>query len=149
MSWLGVGALAGGVALAVASVWTDVRRREIPHWLVGGIVAFWAVAAVFDREALGGTLLASILCGVAMLAVGFVLHAFGWLGGGDGKLLAALALWLGPADAGWALMATGAIGLLLTLAAWFRNRDWRLRGIPYAIAIAPPASALLAMRAMA
>ena len=148
MNWVGVAALAGSVALAVASIWTDVDRREIPHWIVGGIVVCWLFAAAFDRKALGGALLASIVCGAVMLAVGFVLHALGWLGGGDVKLLAALMLWLGPTDAGWALLATGAIGSLLTLLALVRCREWRQSGIPYAIAIAPPASALLAMRAV-
>ena len=149
MNWVGVAALAVSVALAVASIWTDVDRREVPHWIVAGIVVCWLFAAVFDRKALGGALLTSIVCGAVMLVIGFVLHALGWLGGGDGKLLAALALWLGPIDAGWALLATGAIGSLLTLLALVRCQEWRQRGIPFAIAIAPPASALLAMRAVA
>ena len=130
-------------------MWTDVKTRQIPHWIVGGIVVCWIVAAVFEPKALGVAPLLGLLCGGVVLAMGFVLHALGWLGGGDGKLLAAVALWLGPADAGWALIATGAMGLLLTLWAVVRLAEWRQRGIPYAIAIAPPASALLAMRAMA
>lgn len=149
MSWLGGGAVALSIALAFAAMWTDLRRRQIPHWIVAGIVGCWVVAALFARGVLGASPLASILCGSAMLLVGFVLHACGWLGGGDGKLLAALALWLGPSETGWALIATGAIGLLLTLLALVRCHEWRQRGIPYAIAIAPPASTLLALRAVA
>ena len=82
--------------------------------------------------------------------MGFAFHALGWLGGGDGKLLAALALWLGPADVGMALLGTGGLGLLVVLAAHlWPNSEWRRDGVPWAIAIAPPAAAVLALRALA
>ena len=150
MTWLGIVALSTTVALAAMSMWTDVKTRQIPHWIVGGIVVCWIVAAVFEPKALGGAPLLGLLCGGVVLAMGFVLHALGWLGGGDGKLLAAVALWLGPGGCGLGADRPRARwGLLLTLWAVVRLVEWQQRGIPYAIAIAPPASAMLAMRAMA
>lgn len=149
MSWLGSAALAASVALVLATVWTDLQRREIPHAIVGGLVVCWVVAATLDPRALNATPLAGLACGLAALAAGFAFHALGWLGGGDGKLLAAVALWLGPADVGLTLLGIGGIGLLVVLAAHVRpNSKWRQNGVPWAIAIAPPAAAVLALRAL-
>lgn len=138
------------VLVSLVAVWTDVKHREVPHWVIGTLVLLWVFAVVMAPEALDGGPLAGIACGVAMLVVAFFLHALGWLGGGDGKLLAALAMWLGPADLGLALLATGLFGLLLALPALLRHSMlFRDRGIPYACAIAPPAAAILAVRAVA
>ena len=138
------------VLLSLVAIWTDVRRREVPHLVTVAIVALWIAAVFTAPEALAGDPLMGIACGAAVLAVGFCLHALGWLGGGDGKLLAALAMWLGPADLGLALLATGLFGLLLALPALlWRSTLFRDRGIPYACAIAPPAAAILAARAVA
>ena len=147
MSWLGSTALAASVAFALAAIWTDVRRREIPHAVVGGMVVCWAVAATFEPRALNATPLAALVCGAVALALGFAFHATGLMGGGDGKLLAALALWLGPADVGPALLGTGALGLVMVTAAYLRpGSKWRRAGVPWALAIAPPAALLLAYR---
>lgn len=137
------------VSISLVAVWTDVKRREVPHWIVGTLVVLWALTAVLAPEALNGEPVNGVICGVIVLAAGFILHALGWLGGGDGKLLAALAMWLGPADLGLALLATGLFGLLLALPALFRlSTLFRDRGVPYACAIAPPAAAILAVRAV-
>ena len=146
---LGVTALCCCVLVSLVAVWTDVKHREVPHWIVGALVSLWALTAAFAPEALGGDPVAGIACGAAALVAGFVLHALGWLGGGDGKLLAAMAMWLGPADLGLALLATGVFGLLLALPALLRlSTLFREQGVPYACAIAPPAAAILAARAM-
>lgn len=137
------------VALAAMTAWTDWRRREIPHWTTAGLLAVWAVAAAWVRPALGGPVVAGLVCGSVGLALGVALYAFGWLGGGDGKLLAVLALWLGPYDVGFALLAAAALLFLLLIVARTGRGAMRCRGIPVACALAPPAVALLAARAMA
>ena len=149
MSWLGLAAIAVGVGFALSAVWTDVKRREVPHWIIGGLVAAWLAAATLEPEALAARPLASVGCGLLALLLGFVLHALGWLGGGDGKLLAALALWLGPADIGLALLGTGLLGGLLVLLALARRKSWQHRELPCAVAIVPPAATLLVARAVA
>ena len=56
------------------------------------------------------------LCGAAMLVFTFALFNLGWIGGGDAKLAAATALWLGwtpLADYG---LASALAGGALTLA---------------------------------
>ena len=127
-----------------------MKHREVPHWIIGTLLSLWALTAIFAPEALNGEPLLGIACGAAVLIVGFVLHTLGWLGGGDGKLLAAMAMWLGPADLGLALLATGLFGIVLALPALLRlSTLFRDRGIPYACAIAPPAATILAVRAIA
>ena len=147
---LGETALFCCVLVCLVAVWTDVTRREMPHWIIGTLVGLWVLAAVMAPEALNGEPMTGVVCGAAALLLGFLLHTLGWLGGGDGKLLAALAMWLGPDDLGLALLATGCFGLLLALPALLRlSTLFRERGIPYACAIAPPAAAILAVRAVA
>ena len=149
MYWLDVLTLLGGASLALVAVWTDVRCREVPNWIVSALVALWLVAVFFAPDTLGGAPLAGLACGLIALAFGMALFALGWLGGGDGKLLSALALWLGPSDIGLALLATAALGLLLTVPTLIRKTsEWRRQGIPYALAISPPAATLLAVRAV-
>ena len=149
MTGLGLAAIAAGVGFALAAVWTDITRREVPHWIIGGLLTAWLVAATLEPEAIDASPIASVACGLAVLLLGFVLHALGWLGGGDGKLLAALALWLGPADIGLALLCTGLVGGLLVLLALARRERWRHRELPCAVAIVPPAATLLIARAVA
>jgi len=127
---------------------TDWNQREISHWLLGGLVLLWGVAAWFVPDAVGAPLLWSLLCGVGGMAVGFALYAWAGLGGGDAKLLAALAMWLGPWDLGLWLLGAAALGLLLILVAVVGcSTDFRDRGLPFAWAISPPAVALLLGRA--
>ena len=149
MTWLGLAAIAAGVGVALAAVWTDLKRREVPHWIIGGLVTSWLAAATLEPEAIDASPAASVACGLAGLLLGFILHALGWLGGGDGKLLAALALWLGPADVGLALLCTGLVGGLLVLLALARRDRWQHRELPCAVAIVPPAATLLIARAVA
>lgn len=135
--------------VALAAMWTDWRRREVPDWIVGGLLCLWIVTFVFAPDALGFGAWSALLCGAVALAVGLACHAFGWLGGGDGKLLAVLALWLGPRDLPLALLGMALTGGVLVAAALVvRDGDFRRRGIPFACAMAPPAAALLLARAL-
>ena len=129
----------------------DLTSFTIPNFLqlalVAGFVAF-AVAARLGLPEIGLHLLA----GSIALAVGFTLFAFGYVGGGDAKLFAAVVLWLGLKDLmPYALVAT-VLGGVLTLAllalrrlplpALFARQSWILRlhdakaGIPYGVALA-------------
>jgi prepilin peptidase CpaA len=87
-----------------------------------------------------------------VLVFAFAFFAFGWIGGGDAKLLAATTLWLGfgvmlPYLI-YASLLGGALTLLLLAARrwplpqWLRNVKWIVRlhdsksGVPYGIALA-------------
>lgn len=116
----------------------------------------------------GGFLILAVLCGLsgadiashfgaagAVLAVAFVCFAFGWIGGGDAKLAAATALWLGFGHLFDYLVYASILGGGLTLAiVQFRSlpmphvlagREWAERlhrhggGVPYGIALAAAA----------
>jgi prepilin peptidase CpaA len=94
---------------------------------------------------------------LAVLTVTFVFFARGWIGGGDAKLAAATALWLGFDHLMVYLLYASILGGVLTLAmirfrsmllpASLAEQDWVQRlhradgGVPYGIALA--ASALL------
>jgi prepilin peptidase CpaA len=94
-----------------------------------------------------------LACGAAMLVFAFGLFARGWIGGGDAKLAAATAIWLGFDHLGdYALSASVLGGLLsvsiIVLRIWplpgvlLLARQWAIRlhepgtGIPFGIALA-------------
>ena len=140
----------GAAAVAAASAWTDWRSRAVPLWIPAVLAGLWTATAVAAPGALGGSAWAGLVCAAAALAVGFVFYALGWLGGGDGKLLGALALWLGPHDLGFALIGGAVLLAALALPALAgRAVEFRRRGIPFACAVAPPAVVLLVARSMA
>lgn len=131
-----VGALA--IALLVAA-FTDIRRRQIDNWLNAAIaglapVFWWASGlALWPGVALQLALAAGAF---AVLAGLFAIRA---MGGGDVKLLTALALWL-PAGLFMKLVLIMAIAggaLTVVLGIWHitRRRKEALK-IPYGVAIA-------------
>ncbi len=86
-----------------------------------------------------------------VLAIGFVMFAFGWIGGGDAKLAAAIALWFGSElTFDFALLSAvfgGGLTLFIlmarqrNLAIFFHKIEWLERflsgrkGVPYGIAL--------------
>lgn len=90
-----------------------------------------------------------IAIGATLLLLGFTLFACGGLGGGDGKLMAVAGLWVGPHDLTRFLVGLGLLSLCLVLFALLPfDSTRRLRtNLPFAVAIAPPAIVLLALRA--
>ncbi|MEO1200153.1 MAG: prepilin peptidase [Pseudomonadota bacterium] len=137
-------------AMALAAC-CDFFTMTIPNRLNLVFAALFFPAAFyiglpFDQMAL------HVSAGAVMLMVGFSMFAFGWIGGGDAKFFAAVALWLG-----WGALAEYTIyvalfGGALTLFILFARRvplpallgrqEWAVRlhhyqsGIPYGIALA-------------
>ena len=88
--------LLGALAIAlVFAAFTDIRRRQIDNWLNGGIALaaplFWWASGLGYMQI--GWQLGVAVASFAVLAVLFALRA---MGGGDVKLLTALALWIRP-----------------------------------------------------
>lgn len=134
----------------MVALYTDGRGRHIPHWIVGGLALLWVLSALFNPQPLIPAAWGPLACGAAGLALGYGFHRLGWLGGGDGKLLGVLALWLGPNEIGLWLLSTAVLGLVLVAVALARRHgDFHVRGIPFAWAMVPPASTLLFARAFA
>ena len=103
--------------LFVAAGW-DIAKREIPDALPLALIA-WAVIsrlAGFQEQVWLPPLL-----GLGLgFVLGLVLFSFGWLGGGDGKLLAGLGACLGPLGLAVTLPWMALFGGVLAL--WARRR---------------------------
>ena len=121
--------------------------------LVGG---FFTLAAMSGMAA--GDVLMHVGAAGAVLAAAFVCFARGWIGGGDAKLAAATALWLGfdhlVPYLVYASLFGGALTLLLIqfrtapLPELLAGQEWLRRmhrkdvGVPYGIALAAAALAV-------
>ncbi|MCC3304136.1 prepilin peptidase [Sneathiella sp. HT1-7] len=103
---------AGGLVL-IAALW-DVFSRRIPNLLPLIIAALYLLQATIAGD--WANLPWHLLCGMGVLVVGIMIFALGWLGGGDVKLLAALALWAGPDHLILLLLMTCLAGGALALA---------------------------------
>jgi prepilin peptidase CpaA len=135
---------ATAIAVFLAAAVSDAARRRIPNELVVALILV-ALARIGIELAAGtgfGRPAADLAVGLAVFVAGAVAFQLRLLGGGDVKLLAAGALWVGALAAGPYLMATvlagGVLGLGYLL--WIlarRQRDAAARpSLPYGLAIA-------------
>ena len=108
-------------AMVIVAALRDVTSFTIPNWIsFAGIVGFF-LTAILARMPLGA-LEASALVGVAALALGILMFSLGWIGGGDAKLFAACAFWLGwPAIMPFMLWTSLAGGVLAVALLWSRK----------------------------
>jgi prepilin peptidase CpaA len=122
-------------------------------------VSLTLVGGFFVLALLGGMSTADILLHVSaasvVLVMAFACFAYGWIGGGDAKLAAATALWMGFDHLLPYLVYASLLGGALTLAllqfrmaplpCWLASRSWAQRlhdrdgGVPYGIALAAAA----------
>lgn len=130
------------IALAIALVFaafTDLRRRQIDNWLNGAIVLgaplyWWSSGLTLYPEI--AIHLAIALAVFAVLAGLFILKM---MGGGDVKLLTALALWIEPTMFLKLLIIMALVGGLLTIVMGIAHLMKRQRdrlAVPYGVAIA-------------
>ncbi len=129
----------------------DLLTMTIPNRIPAALAFGYLVSAV----ALGlppQAVLFDLSCALAVLALTFVMFSLRWIGGGDAKLAAATALWMGWSsvlDYGLAAAICGGLltlGLLTaratTLPAMLARHAWIARlhdrgaGVPYGIALA-------------
>ena len=127
------------IGLLLTACVTDWRERIIPHWLNISI----AVLAPIHWWLLGWPLWPAITeqIALAVLVLGFfiLIQAMGQMGGGDVKLLGALALWLPWVQMMQLLIIMAILGGVLTVALVIAHRRRKAEGqpeIPYGIAIA-------------
>lgn len=139
MSELFTYGLLGTLAIALLfAAFTDLRRRQIDNWLNGAIAAaaplFWLASGLGWADVAW-----QIGIAVATFAALAVLFALRAMGGGDVKLLTALALWIKPAWFLQLLVVMAVAGGVITVlfGCWHIARRQRDRiAIPYGIAIA-------------
>ena len=81
--------------LFVLGAMSDFISYRIPNWISLGLVGLFALAVPFsDISAM--TVVWHVVVGIAGLALGMLAFGFNIVGGGDAKLFAAAALWMGP-----------------------------------------------------
>ena len=132
LSW----ALPGVLALLLVSAGIeDARTREIANWknaTVALLAPLWWVTAGLNPVTQGG---------IAVLVFGLFCIAFhfGQMGGGDVKLIGALALWLPPTPLMAMLLVMSIVGGVVTLLIVIEHKIKKNKGvieIPYGVAIA-------------
>ena len=138
---------------ASSDLLTMTISNRISLILLGGFLALALASGMGMTDALW-----HLAAGGALLVVGFGFFAQGWIGGGDAKLAAATALWLGfdhllPYLI-YASLLGGALTVLLIkfrmapLPEMLARQEWAQRlhhkdgGIPYGIALAAAALAV-------
>ena len=135
------------VVLLLSAGVEDIRTREIANWknaLIALLAPGWWVASGLSLWP--GV---AIQLAVAVAVFGLFVGAFwlGQMGGGDVKLIGALALWLPPQPLLWMLVLMSLLGGALTLlmvADKLLRKKKQLPEIPYGVAIAM--AALLVIR---
>lgn len=147
-------AFAASLCFAITAIWAgimDLASMKIRNDLVLFLLAIYAALAPlagFGAIEIGW----SAVTALSVLAVTFICFSFGWIGGGDAKLAAVIALWVGAENTLPFLLYTALFGGVLTLAllqfrsmplpvTWLRA-SWLTRlhssgsGVPYGVAIA-------------
>lgn len=136
------------VAAAVSDLLTMTIPNRIPLLILAAFIPAAFVAGL-DLHLIGW----HVLVGSLALLVCFGMFAIGWIGGGDAKLAAVIALWIGPFFSllEWTFLFALYGGILTVvllvlrrfpLPVLLRERDWIARlhlpkgGIPYGIALA-------------
>lgn len=129
----------------------DLTTMTIPNWLTLALAfSFFVFAPLVSMPLAEVGLHAAV--GFAVLLVGIGFFGMGWIGGGDAKLLAAVALWVGWGQALSYLVIASVLGGALTLLIlgfrtlplpallvrqqWLARLHDRSEGIPYGLALA-------------
>ena len=96
-------------ALVIVAALKDATSFIIPNWISAALAIAWLPTALAMGVPLPQIGLAAAV-GFAALLVGMGMFAMNWIGGGDAKLLAAAALWLGWPSVLSFLLVTGLAG---------------------------------------
>lgn len=128
-------------ALLVVAALKDLTSYTIPNWIsLALIVGFFPAALALGMP--WASLGLHVGIGVAALIAGMAMFALGWIGGGDAKVFAATALWLGwPASATFLLVTALAGGVLAVTLLAMRSillRRYVSAGPPWLSRLAEP-----------
>ena len=143
--------------LLVAAGW-DLATYTIPNLISVLLIVGFALFAL--TSGMSTSIVAGhFAAGAIALVVGFGLFAFGYIGGGDAKVFAAIAAWFGLHDLPEFVLLASVFGGALTLGlltmrkfplpAPLAAQDWILRlheprgGIPYGVALSAGAIVIL------
>lgn len=152
-----VAALTATLCFAAATIWAglmDLATMKIRNELVLFLLAIYAALAPlagFGAVQIGVSAAAAMAVFLAM----FVFFGFGWIGGGDVKLISVVVLWLGAEHALPYIVFMAIFGGVLSLVLlryrtmalpefcaripWLAQLHSREAGVPYGVAIAAAA----------
>jgi prepilin peptidase CpaA len=105
--------VAAMMVLAIAGAISDVRTYRIPNSINLIIAGLFPVYVLFNDAGVDWGIAAMIAGGA--FAVSALLFTFGAIGGGDAKMLTALALWAGPAHLADFVFTTTIVGGLAAI----------------------------------
>lgn len=149
-AWIAWAAASAACALFAAGAVTDLRSRTVPNAIPLALLALFAVHVAAGPAGRATSPWAHLAIGAVLLAAGFALYSTGKFGAGDAKLIAAAGLWVGPADLAVFLLGLGACAFALSAVALLPfEAARRMRPeLPFAVAIMPPALAVMIPRAL-
>ncbi|HEY5107125.1 MAG TPA: prepilin peptidase [Caulobacteraceae bacterium] len=101
-------------ALVVFAAVRDAVSYTIPNWVSAALVAI-AIPTALILGVPTQAILAAVIVAVVLLGAGMVMFALKWMGGGDAKLMAAAALWIGLPGIASFFLYTGLAGGILAL----------------------------------
>lgn len=140
--------LAAVASLFVLAAVSDIRNFIIPNEVVVAIVVIFPLYVLgTDASPSMSGWIGNIAAATVLLFLGAGLFSAGIFGGGDAKLIAAVALWAGPALLGQFLLLTAITGGVLAAAFLVANSTAKPAGesgtienenakeIPYGVAI--------------
>ncbi|HEU4961136.1 MAG TPA: prepilin peptidase [Sphingomonas sp.] len=130
-----LGALA---VLLVSAGIEDVRKREIANWKNAAIACLAPLWWMASGLPLWPGVVIQIGLAAAVFAIFVGAFALGQMGGGDAKLIGAVALWLPFQPLAWMLVAMsligGALTVLLVVERWWLKSRTAIE-VPYGVAI--------------
>ncbi|RJF85410.1 A24 family peptidase [Sphingomonas cavernae] len=127
----------GGLMLLAA--FTDVKRRQIDNWLNAAIALLAPLFWWANGYALWPDMAIQLAIGLAVFAAFAMMFALGAMGGGDVKMLGALALWLPLGELFTMLFIMAIAGGVLTAAMLVHHKIRKSQTnieVPYGVAIA-------------
>jgi len=151
--------------LVLVAALKDLVSFTIPNWISGALALAFTPAALLAGVPLAG-IAAGLAVGVGVFALAAGMFALGWLGGGDAKLMAAAALWVGLRGLAPFAVYTAISGGVLAMAlvalrshwlrpiavagpAWARRLATPGEAAPYGVAIAVGALTAFALHPLA
>lgn len=139
-------------ALMAYAAASDLTTMTIGNWISLALMASFLVMSALLGLDWHDILMQHLLCGVGVLVLTFILYSLGWIGGGDAKLAAAIAVWTGWDHLGEFALEASVFGGGLTLliiglrrcplprpalgAVWILRLHDADNGVPYGIALA-------------
>lgn len=134
-------------ALLISAGIQDARTREIANWKNAAIALLAPLWWWANGMAPWPDMAMQLGLALVVFAIFIAAFQFGWMGGGDVKMIGALALWLPLVPLMWMLIVMSLVGGALTMVMLIERAVRRKTGqieVPYGVAIA--IAALIALR---